>query len=45
MEHRGSGEDEPADRGVVDPGVAAEFPGLYLRWLEVAEMAEALARA
>jgi DNA/RNA-binding domain of Phe-tRNA-synthetase-like protein len=36
MERRGSGEDEPAERGVVDPGVAAEFPGLYLRWLEVA---------
>jgi DNA/RNA-binding domain of Phe-tRNA-synthetase-like protein len=32
----GEHEDEPlAERGAVDPSVAAELPGLYLRWLEV----------
>jgi DNA/RNA-binding domain of Phe-tRNA-synthetase-like protein len=29
------GEEPPAERGSVDPGIAAEHPGLYLRWLEV----------
>jgi DNA/RNA-binding domain of Phe-tRNA-synthetase-like protein len=31
----GDGEDRLAERGAVDPAVAAELPGLYLRWLEV----------
>ncbi len=31
----GGNEERLAERGVVDPTVAAELPGLYLRWLEV----------
>jgi DNA/RNA-binding domain of Phe-tRNA-synthetase-like protein len=31
----GDGEERLAERGAVYPAVAAELPGLYLRWLEV----------